>query len=344
MVKVNVNDLSPGMVVNKDIVDYNTGTILISSGTVLNRKIIFRIKNLGIKDVDILEKDNPKYGDEEIKFMVKYEVLSDKAEKVFSDIKFGKKIIITEITDEMDDFIKEVVKNDNILGRMRQLEEKDNYTFNHSLNVCMLSTMIGKWLGYSTIQLKQLALGGLFHDIGKLRISNDIINKPGKLTEDEYEIIKKHTNYGYEILSNTIGISKNVCLAALQHHEREDGSGYPNELNGDEIHEFAKIVAVCDIYDDMTSDRVYKERKSPLLVAEYLDDESFEKVDPRIARIFLDNISEFYVGNEVKLSNGEVGKIIYVHPQIPTKAIVKVGDKYINFLEEQKLEIVDVIK
>ncbi|WP_077366881.1 HD-GYP domain-containing protein [Anaerosalibacter sp. Marseille-P3206] len=344
MAIVEINDLKPGMVVNKDIDDYKTGSILVKNGTVLNRRLILLIKNLGIRQIDILDeaaylKEHP-----EDNLIIKFEVLSDKVESVFSDVKIGKKVVISEVSEEVDMLIIELTKNDNILGRLRELKETDDYTFNHSMNVCMLSTMVGKWLGYNQVELKQLSLAGLFHDIGKMKISKNIINKPDKLTEEEFEIIKKHTIYGFNIISETVGISKNVALGVLQHHEREDGRGYPHGVRGDKIHEFAKIIAVCDIYDAMTSDRVYKSKQSPFLAAEHLDESSFKNLDPRITRIFLDNISNFYVGNVVKLSNGEIGEIVYIYPNKPTIPIVKVGDKFVDFLKERDIKVVDILK
>ena len=154
----------------------------------------------------------------------------------------------------------------------------------------------------------------------------------------------KHPIYSYNVLLDTIGISKNILLGVLQHHEREDGSGYPYGIKGDKIHEYAKIIAICDVYDALTSDRNYRKKVSPFYAAEILEEQSFGILDPYITRLFLNKISEFYVGCEVLLSNNEIGKIIYVHPQSPNKTIVKTGDKYINFLEPQEVTIVDIIK
>ncbi len=239
----------------------------------------------------------------------------------------------------------EIIQHNNILGRLRQLEEKDDYVFNHSLNVAMLAIMIGKWLDYSEKQIKQIALTGLFHDIGKLKISDNILQKPRELTIEEREIMMKHPIYSYNVLLDTVGISKNVLIGVLQHHEREDGSGYPpHGIKGDKIHEYSKIIAVCDVYDALTSDRYYRRKISPFYAAEMLEEQSFGgALDPYITRLFLDKLSEFYVGCEVLLSSGEVGTIIYVHPQNPTKSIVKSGDEYINFLEPQEVTIVDII-
>lgn len=345
MTLIDINEAKPGMILNRDVDNIKTGAIFISSGTILNRKLILQMKNLNIESINVYDEKNLFSSDyEEDKLEGKYEVLSEKVNKVFNDTKIGKKIIVTEVSKELDDVIDEIIKNNNILGRIRQLEKWDDYTFRHSLNVCMLSTMIGKWLSYSQVEVKQLSLAGLFHDIGKLKISNDIINKPEALTEEEFEIIKKHPIYGYNILSDTIGISKNVTLGALQHHERIDGRGYPYGLKDDKIHEFARIIAICDIYDAMTSERVYKGKESPLLVAEYLNSESFASLDPEITQMFLNNISKFYVGNIVKLSNGDIGEIVYIYPQMPTRPIVKVEDKYIDFLKDDRVEVVDIIK
>ena len=344
MDRINTYELKSGMVLAEDVGSLRSGAILISKGTVLNKKSIKKIYDHGIRYIDIYsEKDLPSNLEEE-QLEIKYEVLADKLDNTFTDIKIGKKIVLTEINEEVDDLIIEIQKNNNILGRMRELEEKDDYTFNHSLNVSMLATALGKWLGYSQKEIKQLAIAGLFHDIGKLKIRDDIINKPGKLSETEYKEIKEHTIYGYNILKETVGISKNISLAVLQHHEREDGSGYPLGLNSSQIHEYAKILAVCDTYDAMTSNRAYQSKRSPFFVAEILRDEAFTTLNSRVTKIFLDKIAGFYVGCTVLLSNGEKGDIIYIHPQAPTKAIVKVEEEFIDFLKPQDIAIVDIIK
>lgn len=343
MIKKSAYDLRPGMVLAEDVGSLISGAILISKNTVLNKKSIERIYEHKIRHVFIYSEEDT-MNEVDNKMEIKYEILADKMEDVFSDIKIGKKIILTEINEELDELVNEILVNDNILGRMRQLEEKDDYTFNHSLNVSMLATMLGKWIGYSQKQIKQLALTGLFHDIGKLKISDNIINKPGKLTDTEFNKMKQHPIYSYNILKETVGISSNVAMGALQHHEREDGSGYPLGLKSKEIHEYAKIIAVCDTYDAITSNRVYKPKVSPFFAAEVLREESFTVLDPRFTKIFLDKIAGFYVGCTVLLSNGEKGEIIYIHPQVPTKSVVNVGDGFIDFLKPQEIEIIDIIK
>jgi len=343
---IDISEVKQGMVLNRDIENKDRGTILLASGTVLNRKNILNLMNLGIKQIDVYEdkrnKNNFYIVDDE-NFILTHDVLINKTKDMLNGVKYGKKLIVNEVSDILDDMIDEVVRINNILARIRQIKDDNDYNFRHSVNVCMLATMLGKWLGYSGSELKQLSLAGLFHDIGKTKISDDIINKPDKLTEKEYEIVKKHSIHGYNILKETVGISKNIALGALQHHEREDGSGYPLGFKSDKIHEFAKIIAVCDIFDAMTSNRVYKVKESPFSVAELIAKDSFGKLDPKVSTVFLNNISKFYIGNIVKLSTGEIGEIVYVHNQMPTRPLVKVEDKYIDLLTNYEIHIIDII-
>lgn len=172
---------------------------------------------------------------------------------------------------------------------------------------------------------------------------DEIINKPGKLTKEEFEIIKKHSFYSYEILLETEKFSEDVLLGVLHHHEKVNGSGYPNKLKAEDIHEYAKIITICDMYHALVSQRIYKNKENPLKVVEYIKSESFDSLDPYLAHIFLNNISKFYVGNEVLLSDGRIGTIVYIHPQDKTKLVVKTGERFINFFYNQEVEIVDII-
>lgn len=342
---LNVEDLKAGMVLNKNVENKETGVILLSSGTVLNRNNIRTLKKLGIKQVDIFEGSESKgnYLIIDNQLNEKYNAFSNKVRNVFNSAKFGSKVAVMEISEELDGIIDVIIKNNNILGRLRQLEKDNDYTFQHSLDVSMLSTMVGKWLGYTGPELKQLSLAGLFHDIGKLKIPREILYKPGKLNEEEYKLVKQHTIFGYNLLKETMGISKNIALGALQHHEREDGSGYPLGLKSNKIHEFAKIIAVCDVFNAMTSNRIYKEKQSPFLVAEHIIGSRFGELDPKISTLFINNISRFYVGNVIKLCNDEIGEIVYVYKQRPTRPVVKVNDKFIDLMKDKDLYIVDVI-
>lgn len=346
---IDISDAKPGMILNKDVEDERTGTIFATTGTVLSTRIISRIKNLGTKYIHVAklaentDNDKKEIVSEDTELQIYHKEFSNKTKNLLNGVKMGKKLIITEISDTMDNLIDEVTNSNNILGKLRQLSKDDDYTFEHSVKVSMLAAMIGNWLNYSQSEIKQLAYAGLFHDIGKLKIAQHIINKPGKLTKKEFEIIKKHTIYGYNLLSETIGMNKNVALSALQHHEREDGSGYPQGLKSFKIHEFAKIVAICDVFNAMTTDKPYKKKVSAFEAAEYIERSSFRTLNPKISRIFLDNIATFYVGNTVKLNTGDLGKIIMLNKHRPTRPLVKVNDEFIDLLKNKKIRITDVI-
>lgn len=342
MVRVlTVDELEVGMIVNNDIINQRTGTILITQDTVLTEGLIKRIISNGIEAVKIKKKVSPSNANEEL--MESYSKVEKKLDALFDNFKNGNKLEVNEIFDEMEYFAQEVSKERDILTQMRMLKKKDDYTFNHSLSVSILSISLGKWINYPKDKIFDLSIAGLFHDLGKLMISDDIINKPSKLTNKEFEVIKKHSLYSYDILRETGRFNEDILLGISQHHEKMNGLGYPHQLKSKDIHEYAKIISICDIYDALVSRRAYKEKENPLTVADYMRHESFETLDPRLTHIFLDNISKFYVGNRVTLSNGRTGVIVYIHPQDKTKPIVKVGNDFINFLIEREIEILDII-
>mgnify|MGYP006278827645 CR=1 FL=1 len=346
---IKTRDAVSGMIINKDVYLENSRVIVMTSGTILNHKKLKRLRAFGIQEISILEEEISKDDEnnnvqiERDSFFKNYDILEKEVSTILNNAKIGKKIIIKDVSNIMDDVIKDVIKNNNILGKLRQIEGDNDYTLSHSIEVSLLATMIGKWMNYSKKELKQLALAGLFHDIGKFKIPSHILNKPGKLTKAEFDIMKKHTIFGYNILDQTLGLSKNIAYAALQHHERVNGSGYPLGLKSKNIHEFSKIIAVCDVFNAMTNDRVYKSKDSPFRVAEKILTDSFDTLDPKICTVFLNNISKFYTGNIVRLNTGDIAEIVYVHKEISTRPIVKLEDEFIDLLNNKEYEILEII-
>ena len=337
-----LDKLESGMIIGKDVIDKNTGVILIPKDTVLTTDHINKLSRhkvfaVMIKEEEILESLSNEG------FSKEYSKVENRLDNIFEMVKKEGKIESEDIVNEIQGFVNEVSLERDILTQMRLLRKKDDYTFDHSLGVSILAITLGKWLGYSQDKILELAIAGLFHDIGKLKIPDEILNKPGKLTPEEYNVMKKHSYYGYEMLLKTNNFSENILQGVLNHHEKMDGSGYPNGLISNEIHEYAKIISICDIYHALTTNRVYKEKDSPLRTADYLRQESFKSLDPYITRVFINNISKFYIGNKVLLSDGTTGIIVYIYPQDETKPIVKVEDKFIDFLKEQDVEIIDII-
>ncbi|MBP1994589.1 HD-GYP domain-containing protein [Paenibacillus eucommiae] len=218
-----------------------------------------------------------------------------------------------------------------------------DYFYHKSIMVSLSSYSLARWYGLPQKDLMQIALAGLLHDIGNVKVDADILNKNKKLTEREMEEVKKHTITGYSILKNVPALNEGAKLCALQHHEREDGSGYPLSVKGDKIHSYAKIVAIADIYHAMTNDRIYKLAMSPYLVLEQLFTESFGKVDPALVQVFISKSTQFDQGTLVKLSDNRVGEIVFSDRANPTRPWVNVNGTIVNLSMERALFIKDVI-
>jgi len=164
------------------------------------------------------------------------------------------------------------------------------------------------------------------------------------LTPKEFEIMKKHPLYGYNYLKDAIGISKIVTNAVLQHHEREDGSGYPLKIKGDQIHPYAKILAIADVFDAITSNKSYSEKKNPFYAQEIIQSDSFSKLDPGICYTFLKNLSKMYIGKAVLLTDGTIGEIVYIHANAPTRPVIKVDEEnYVDLSTNRSIDVQEMI-
>jgi HD-GYP domain-containing protein (c-di-GMP phosphodiesterase class II) len=278
-------------------------------------------------------------GEGNIPIDVKHEEALLDTKKVIENIKGDGELDLDRIKRNVEETLPDMIRNNDVLMRLNQLKASDDYTFHHSLRVSILASMIGKWLGYSEPEILELAEAGLLFDMGKLNIPEFLLQKPGQVTPDEFELIKKHAQFGYSILLKTRGVSNNIKYAALHHHERMDGSGYPLRLRESQIHDFAKIIMVCDVFDALISDRPYKKAISPIMAAEYLSWTSGKLFDPKVCYVLIKKLSEFYLGKTVKLTNGDVGKVVFIEENYPTRPIVQVGEKFINLIKERSINV-----
>lgn len=272
----------------------------------------------------------------------KHKETLEETKHIFSRIRDEQKLDIDMVRKNVRDILPDMVRNNDVLMRLKQLEESDDLTFQHSLRVSMLASMIGKWLGYSKDELYNICEAGLLFDIGKMKIPEMLLNKQGRLDEQESDILKKHTQLGYTVLLRTPGVSQDVKFAALQHHERMDGSGYPLRLKTAQIHEFAKIIMVCDVYDAMISDRSYRPKLSPFEAAEYISWNSGNTLDSRICYIFLSNLAEYYIGKPCVLNTGEAGVVAYVDINYPTRPVVRVGNRFVDLAKDRNTHITEI--
>lgn len=227
----------------------------------------------------------------------------------------------------------------DMLHNMRQVNDS---TYAHSLNVAIISRIIGKWLHFSNEELDTLTLAGLLHDIGKTKIPDEVLNKDGKLTDEEFQMIRNHPKYGYDILKSQ-PLNSHIKKAALMHHERCDGSGYPMGLTMEEIDDYALIIAIADVYDAMTAARSYRAPLCPFEVIAELEKDGLQKYKPKYILTFLENIANAYQNNRVMLSDGTSARIVLLNHRRLSKPLVQLDDGACIDLEKSPLYIKAII-
>lgn len=210
---------------------------------------------------------------------------------------------------EVELIINNVMKNKKIRNILINLNEFDNYTFTHSINVGILSVLIGNKLKLNKLELYNLGVAALLHDVGKMFIGNDIINKPSKLTNEEFEIIKKHPKLGCCYLEKYIDLDKSSYIGILEHHEKYDGTGYPSKLAGNEISLFGRIISIADVYDALISERPYRQKIEHSEVIKFTKSNANKHFDPKIVEVFVKN--NFLIYGEYNLNLNINNNLIY---------------------------------
>jgi len=354
--KVSIDFIEPGMIVGHPV--YNSrGEMLINGGVVLTRRVINRLIQQGVPALYIV--------DEFFSGFEPKDVLDDRTrveavsivKKVFSK-NYAFKLSSEEtdmLKNSVDTFMQQLLENRSILIDLIDIRCMDDYTFGHCVNVCVLSLVTAIHLGCDLATLKLLGMGALLHDIGKMLIPKEILNKPGKLTDEEYEVMKKHPQFGYDLLCDSEPFVKDLsALITLQHHERFNGEGYPAGLAKEEIHNLSQIVGIADVFDAMTADRVYRPGFHPSEVWEMLAASGDYLFKYDLVRAFLSNIAPYPSGSVVQLSSNEIGIVMETHKKIPFRPRLKIlFDRYGNYLnndyeiellERRELTITRVLK
>lgn len=223
---------------------------------------------------------------------------------------------------------------------LRRVRRYDDLTYIHSLNVAILCHEFANWMHMPEEEQDILTLAGLLHDVGKMGIPGKIIKKAGLLTDEEYELIKQHPQKGYDFLKKH-PMDERIMNAALMHHERCDGSGYPQGLKADEIDDFAKIVAIADYYDALTSARVYREPHCPFEVFRMLQQER-DKFDSTYLAVFMEGVASFYIGCEVVLSNQKRARMVDTNPTDQSNPIVKMDGLIVNLAMAPDVDVKEI--
>ncbi|MBQ7954816.1 MAG: HD-GYP domain-containing protein [Lachnospiraceae bacterium] len=349
--------LMPGMIAGEDVFSLHD-QLLIPKDTVLTDAMISTLSIHGV--VNVLIKDKPKTQpavvgpdatySEKIKnsaeFLQFKDAYEEKVNSLRSKINFASeentKLDMSDLYSDIQQTFKQLSSGSGIFDMLQHMREYDDSTFAHSINVALLCNIMANWLKFSEKDIETATISGLLHDIGKTQISQEILNKPGKLTKEEYDIVKRHTVAGYQFLRER-GANLDICNAALMHHERCDGSGYPLGLSGRDISKFAKVVAIADAYDAMTAARLYRGPLCPFNVISLFEQEGLQKYDPAYILPFLENVVNSYISFSCELSDGRRGTIVYINKHKLGRPVVSCDGEYVDLASNPHLEIVSLI-
>jgi len=276
-------------------------------------------------------------------FQLSYSENMASLEEAFDTIIFGDGNISEESIIKKAESLFASKTSIQLFDLLHCMKSIDDSVYAHSINVALISRAIGKWLKLPQSELNELTIAGMLHDIGKAEIPSEILNKTGKLTDEEFELIKSHALKGSKLLKKA-GFNSDIQFAALQHHERSDGSGYPRGLEADEISDFASIIAIADVYDAMTSARSYRTPKCAFQVIAAFEEDGLQKYNTKYILTFLERIANAYQNSKVILSDGRSGKIVYINKSRLSRPIVQVdGDEMVDLSRETDITITSIL-
>lgn len=302
----------------------NDGKILLRSGVKLNHRYIEKLKELGVFFIyveddrldDILTED-------ETLAELKQTTLKNMS-RIMKNVYTCNSRGIKDSLNIVEDLVDYIISMGDVNTSLNDIRTYDNYTYVHSLDTCIMATFLGLSNGFNEKELKELAIGAILHDIGKVKIDNKIITKCGALTDEEFLEIRRHPIYGEEILSKNVRISDNAIKAVIQHHERIDGRGYPYKLVDKEISKFGKIVCICDVYDAVSNDRVYRKKFSPNEAYELILAGSGTAFDRSMVQNFRETFAVYPLSCCVRLSNSIEGYVIRQNSNFPDRPVIRI--------------------
>jgi len=341
MALTKISELEVGKKLAQDIFT-PYGQLLLKKGTILTWRHLKSLYQQGIREV-MLHSEGPIYQGENDEDpsppppKAENRPLSDLLQQstaafkqTFDQVARHLPLEIEPLEEIVSSLSHELAESHNLIRHIRNFKNREDYTYEHSVSVAAISMQIGYLLNYSRAKLSELGKAGLLHDIGKALIAPEILRKNGPLSDAEFAEISRHPVIGFNLTAKIYGGSSAICQGILQHHERMDGSGYPSRLRGSEIHEFGRILAIADVFDAVTSNRAYSRKISLYQAAEELSRGAFGKLDPFICQQFLSYLTNFFVGNVIRLNTGEIGEVIRIDPSEPTRPLVRIGEKYID--------------
>lgn len=361
--RISIREALPNMVTAEDIYTYNN-QLVIGKGTVLTDLVITKLKFYSVSHFHIFIANSsitvptptePVKEDQvtpltKIKESAEFKQFSQTFVNSVKEFKGDLKNVITDegpidtnsLIEHTTNILSDARNGLHVFNMLHNLRSYDDLTYVHSINVSLISRVFGSWLKLSEEDIDVLTVAGLLHDVGKLTLPPSVINKKGPLTDEEFNLMKSHSARGFKIIKDK-DLDPRIKIATLMHHERNDGSGYPQGLKGDEIHPFAKIITIADVYDAMTSARVYRDALCPFDAISMFEKDGFQKFDPKFLLIFLENISQSYIGHQVRLSDGTEGEIVMLNKHSLAKPMIKSGSQFIDLSVHPNLRIDSIL-
>jgi putative nucleotidyltransferase with HDIG domain len=355
------NKVQPGGKLGRTIFRED-GTVLVTRGTALTKVMLSRLIKEDILYIYI--DDQVSEGIEPTNVISDEQILQGTVEmkNVFKEIKESVRfstnqrdqrlryvydsLHIDTLSKFLDDIERDLFDNKEALYQVFNMFSADMYTYKHSVDVAILSMLIGKELGYNTKDIKLLGLGGILHDIGKSQIPTEVLNKKEKLTDEEWQLIQRHPEIGYELIKDVISLNGHVKQMVRYHHERNDGSGYPFALQDNQLTEFIKIIIVADIFNAIASNRVYRVALTPEKIMEYIHQETVYRLDYKVVNALLKVVHIYPEGVMVQLSDGRRCIVVESKKNSPTRPVIKdlATNEIIDLAKELTLLITDVIE
>ena len=362
--RVLISALEAGMISAEDVYTLND-QLVIQKGTKLTERIIARLRFYSVSSIRIsLEPEpgqddladslpqtdlssgyraqvmsTPEFKQFQSSYSTSTQKLSDTLNHIVSSHSF---VTEAELLGPLSETLSQVRTVNNLFDILHCMRDSDDMTYVHSLNVALISISLARWSGMSESDITVLAAAALLHDIGKLLVPKEILEKPGSLTSGEYAVVQTHALLGYNLLKD-MNIDDRIKRTVLMHHERCDGSGYPIGMSGNQIDDFAKIVAIADVYDAMSSKRHYRDQICPFSIIRLFEAEGLQKYDPGYILTFLQGIAETYLHNNVLLSDGTTGEIIMINKTDLSRPIVKRENDYVDLSHQRDLSIQSIL-
>lgn len=335
--------LREGMVLGDNLYN-NFGDLMLARGTVLSREYVKSIERLqynGVyieddisKDIQIINIINDSVRAQTVKGIKDIFIHCEKgSSEVKPDMKAAKL--------QIENIVDQIFANKHLMVNMIDMKVFDDYTYYHSVNVAVLSIVLGVAMDMDREELCNLGFAALLHDIGKVFVNKDILNKEGKLTSAEFEEIKTHSLLGCNHIKKGYGVSNSSYMGILDHHEKYEGGGYPNNLKGNSISWYGRIISVADVYDALTSDRPYRKALLPSDAMEYIMASTMVQFDPKVVEVFVKKIAPYPIGTCVRMSNGLTGIVVENYEDLCMRPRIRIFMDQGEDIEPYEMDLAD---